>query len=445
MRRLLVVAIFVLALALVAAASGASLFVITGRGWGHGVGLSQCGAQGFAAKAGWRFDRILAHYFPGTSLGPAPVSSVRVLLAESGGALTVGSDSPFSVESGDGARFQIGAGSLSIGPDLVVTVGGKQRRLVDPVRLEPGKSPLRLDRPYRGALVVHGDRSSVWAVNVVGLEEYLYGVVPREVEVDWAVEALKAQAVAARSYALASLRPGSTYDLYADTRSQVYGGLEAENERTSSAVDATAGEVVLADGKVAQTFFFASSGGRTASAADVWGADLSYLVAVDDPYDSVCPYHRWGPFVFSPRKLARGLGITGLRGLRDARVERDGSERVRTLTLTGAARSVALAGPAVRRTLELRSTWFDVGVLTLDPARGLLQRDAKPVLTGVVRGFRRVVLQRNGGSGWEKVAAVRPARDGTFTVEAPAGATALYRLAAPRVAGPAVRIRVRRS
>ena len=151
-------------------------------------------------------------------------------------------------------------------------------------------------------------------MNVVGLEAYLQGVVPREMPSAWPPEALKAQAVAARSYALATRAGRRAFDLYADVRSQVYGGVAAEEPATTTAVDATAGQVVLYDGKVATTFFFSTSGGRTASAADAWsGEPVPYLVSVADPYDDASPYHDWGP-LRSPRPtLAKKLERAGRR------------------------------------------------------------------------------------------------------------------------------------
>ena len=111
---------------------------------------------------------------------------------------------------------------------------------------------------------------SLRAVNSVALEAYLYGVVPSEMPKDWLPEALKAQAVAARSYALAVRKTGSWFDLYPDTRSQVYLGIAHEAPSTTAAVQETAGEVVLYQGRLATTYFFSSSGGRTASAPEVW-------------------------------------------------------------------------------------------------------------------------------------------------------------------------------
>jgi stage II sporulation protein D len=441
MRSSLAALALALALALVAAATApaASVFVVTGRGWGHGVGLSQCGAYGFAQK-GWAYDRILAHYYRGTTLGQAPVSTVRVLLAEGAGSVTVSSDARFGIETGDGRAFQLEPGAVTLGPDLRLAVGGKERKLAAPLRFVPGKSPLGIgEERYRGVVAVHVSGGKVWAVNEVGLEEYLYGVVAREMEADWAPEALKAQAVAARSYALAGLRSRETFDLYADTRSQVYGGIASEDRRTNAAVDATAGQVVLAGGKVAQTFFFASSGGRTASAVDVWGGELPYLVSVEDPYDSVCPQHRWGPVAMTAAKLRSRLGL-GLRGLRDAVADRDGSGRVRELRLAGGSSDTVLRGADVRSRLELRSTWFSIGVLTLDPVRSRLARRKAVVLTGVARGLGKVALQQQSDAVWQTVAPVRPGKDGTFAIKLSRAAPGLYRLAARGVASPAIRL-----
>src|SRR5919204_35925 len=98
--------------------------------------------------------------------------------------------------------------------------------------------------PYRGALQVTRAGSALQIVNVVGLDLYLMGVVPREMPNTWPLEALKAQAVVARSYALAHLKHGA-FDLYPDTRSQVYGGIRAEAPSSNAAVSSTAGPVVL--------------------------------------------------------------------------------------------------------------------------------------------------------------------------------------------------------
>ena len=155
-------------------------------------------------------------------------------------------------------------------------------------------------------------------VNVVGLDAYLFGVVPSEVPSDWPVEALKAQAVAARSYALATRKPGGAFDAYADTRSQVYGGLDAEKPATTAAVQETSTQVVLYGGKAATTYFFSTSGGRTASIEDVWpgSVPVPYLVSVPDPYDKASPYHSWGPVPITAAKLKSALALKGFPSMR---------------------------------------------------------------------------------------------------------------------------------
>ncbi len=153
------------------------------------------------------------------------------------------------------------------------------------------------DKEYRGYihLLRQGNRMTV--VNVVKLEEYLYSVVGREMSPSWHPEALKAQAVCARNYAVQSLNKHKSYgfDLCSTTDCQAYGGTATEDNRTISAVDATAGVTVTYEGKLAQLYFFASDGGSTESSQNVWSATLPYLTGVEDPYEdtSECSRGIW--------------------------------------------------------------------------------------------------------------------------------------------------------
>ena len=118
---------------------------------------------------------------------------------------------------------------------------------------------------------------------------------------------LEAQAVIARSYALRARNAGAPYDVFADTRSQVYGGVGSEVAAASAAVAATRGEIVTYAGLLAQTYFSSSSGGRTAANEEIWGgAPVPYLRSVDDPYDRLSPYHRWSAR-FGDREASRRL------------------------------------------------------------------------------------------------------------------------------------------
>ena len=145
-------------------------------------------------------------------------------------------------------------------------------------------------------------------MNQLPLDRYLRGVVPWEMPDDWHSEALRAQAVVARSYALATLKPGTLFDLYADTRSQVYGGIEAEEDTTNRAIASTAGQVVSWQGRVATTFYHSTSGGRTRRTRRPGRAraacPTSFSVA--DPYDRLSKHHSWGPFELTPAEVAGG-------------------------------------------------------------------------------------------------------------------------------------------
>ena len=135
----------------------------------------------------------------------------------------------------------------------------------------------------------------------------------------WPTEALRAQAVVARSYALASLARGEPYDVFADVRSQVYRGVLGEVDATNEAVRATNARVVTSGGRVAQTFFFSTSGGRTATNEEAFGGTpLSYLRSVDDPHDDLSGYHTWTAR-FTRRGAQRRLRSALLRSASGAR------------------------------------------------------------------------------------------------------------------------------
>jgi stage II sporulation protein D len=406
-------------------------FVVSGRGWGHGVGMAQWGAYGYAQR-GWTYDKILAHYYTGTSLGPAAVARVRVMLAEGRRQLTVSSEAPFTVRDGIGQIWHLAAGEQTFGPGLMLRTTDVQQpqQLPAPLAFLPGSSPLRLaSRPYRGQLLVSVANGSLRAVNSVGLEGYLFGVVPSEMPNTWLPEALKAQAVAARSYALAVRKTGSWFDLYPDTRSQVYLGIAHEKPSTTAAVQATAGEVVLYGGRVATTYFFSSSGGRTAAANEVWnGPPVPYLVSVADPYDTISPHHRWGPLKITAGRLGRVLKSPGR--LMDVRTAQSPSGFVRTVTAVGARGEASATGSEVRRALDLRSTWFRIGVLSLAPPDAPVTFGGRVSLSGVARNLPAVGLeQREVGRAWRSAGRVTRGPNGAVTFATRPKAPSDYRLA----------------
>jgi stage II sporulation protein D len=424
--------------------SGPSFFV-AGHGWGHGVGLAQYGAYGYALH-GWTYDRIVAHYYPGTNLGQAPVKRVRVLLVPAAKRVVISSRSPFSVRDGAGKTHRLPAGKQQVGPGLRLKLveSVEAKALPGPLVFSPAGAGASLalgGRGYRGTLRVTGGKA-VRVVNGVGLEPYLWGVVSSEMPDRWPAEALHAQAVVARTYALTHLHKGSDFDLYPDTRSQVYGGISGESDAAMEAANATAGEVVFYKGGLAQTFFFSSSGGRTASVQDVWfnSQPTPYLVSVPDPYDTLSPYHDWGPLRFSAKRLGRKLGAPG--ALLDVRSDAAPSGRVRSLTLVGSKGERTVTGSKVRVALGLRSTWFTLGMLSLTPRTKPVPYGTQVRLAGVARGVPRVMLEsRPYGGVWKQVAPLK-SRGGQVAATLSPKVTTDYRISAGMIRSGVVRLAV---
>jgi stage II sporulation protein D len=420
-------------------APSSAVFAVSGRGWGHGVGMSQWGANGFAQR-GFDYARILAHYYPGTQLGRAPLARVRVLLTSGQTSLRVGSTAPFQVRDGKGQTYELDQGAYTLASGLRLRVDGEQqaRPLPGPLVFIPSpSSPLLLDgKAYRGQLELGVDGGRLRAINHVGLEAYLFGVVPDEMPHTWPSEALKAQAVVARSYALATLKPGQIYDLLADTRSQVYGGIRAEDRSTNLAVGATAGQVLWWNGRVATTFYHSTSGGRTAAITDVWpkARQVPYLVSRPDPYCAASPHYAWPTMVVRPGRLRL------LRGARDVAVVRNGSGRVSEVVVRGRRVTRRFGGDQFRRALGLRSSWFQVGVLALDAPPGPAVYGDVLELRGVARGVRGAVVQRLEAGRWRQVALARVRPDGRFVARVRARGGSQYRLAAEEVAASAVSV-----
>jgi stage II sporulation protein D len=284
LRALLAAPAAIATLSLLAPAAGASTLVIEGAGDGHGVGMSQDGALGYA-RHGYSYQSILAHYYAGTTLGPAPANSVVKVLE---------------------------------GNNRVVRVP---------------------------------------------LERYVRGVVAAEMPSSWPLAALEAQAVASRTYALTDHAGGSRFDVYADTRSQVYLGVAAETASTNTAVAATAGQMVLYAGQPAITYFFASSGGTTEDNENsfIGSQPEPWLRGVADPYDSGAPFS-WTLSMSFASAAARLSGLVkgSFRGIEVLR--RGASPRIVLAAVLGSGGATKVSGPELAARLGLNSTWASFSV-----------------------------------------------------------------------------------
>src|SRR4051794_13000316 len=304
MRRLALPFTLIALLALPQAAGAAVRQIIRGAGFGHGIGMSQYGAYGFA-KHGFDYRQILAHYYQGTDLTKAGNSDIRVLLQTGSRTATFsGATDGGGHKLNPSKTYRVKLSGLS--RVVLLDPKGKQLGHFDqPLDITSSAVPLRLNGRamngvsaghYRGTLEFRPSPiSGLAVVNAASLDDYVKGVVPGEMPSSWAPAALEAQAVTARSYALATDAGGPVFDQYPDTRSQVYKGADAEQPTSNAAVEATAGQVLRYQGQVAATYFFSTSGGHTEDVQNVfYGAKPEpYLTGVSDPYDNISPKHRW--------------------------------------------------------------------------------------------------------------------------------------------------------
>lgn len=252
-----------------------------------------------------------------------------------------------------------------------------------------GESYIEVNKKrYRGQVSIHqtNKNSGLTVVNTIPLESYLYGVVPKEISPDWPSEAVKAQAVAARTYALHSINKHNDdgYDVCATTDCQVYGGMDSEAVGTSKAINDTYGQVLFYQGKLISAFFHSSSGGYTENSENVWGSSLPYLRGVVD-YDQKSPQYKWEKQYNVGELealLARaGYNIGKLKSIDLSPLprppvsanDRGVSGRVKEIRFVGSNGVVFLTGAKVRSILSLNSTLFDVGILV--PAQKTLEFD----------------------------------------------------------------------
>ncbi len=404
--RRLVASLAVLAAAAAAAvvavppAQAATGVLVEGRGYGHGRGMSQWGAYG-AADAGLDWTQILAFYYPGTARSGTGTGPVRVLLSgDTGADVHVQAATGLSLRSGGqvgalptGSRYdawRLVRPAAGAAPVLQRLDAGVWATVTPPVPVSgdtgfvlPG-GVVRLVLPsgtavgYRGEVrAVPEGTTGLRSVAVLDMEAYLRGVVPAEMPAAWHEQALRAQSVAARSYA-ARLRAGAAgkaWDLCDTTACQVFKGTgtyaadgtlvtSAEHPRTDAAIAATAGTVLTwtAGGttSVAFTEFSAANGGATAAGS------VPYQVAKADPYDGRIPStaHAWTTTVpvATVERAYPGIGtyrsITVLA--RNGLGEWGG--RVTSVRVSGSRGSVTVTGDALRSALGLKSAWFRTGL-----------------------------------------------------------------------------------
>lgn len=363
---------------------------VDGHGWGHARGLGQYGAKGLAGQ-GKSHTEILAHYYRNTTLSTRAAENIKVLVEDSadvlmmsaapfgvwwaGGAKVADSteSEPFLRAAVSGSQIAIQRASSRSGPWTTIATGG------GPAEFRPGAQPLGLVWAngsvtyYRGQMIARlpAGSTSLLAINDVGREHYLYGVVPREMPATWSAEAVRSQAVAARTYAVAkkdaARAAGKLYDICSTTACQVYSGYATaatttteprvlESSASNAAVDATAGKVLTYNGSPILAEYSSSTGGYTATGSQ------PYQQAVPDPTDSVSPYHDWTTRISIASIQSAWPELGSLTGVRVTKRNGygDWGGRVTEMMLTGTSGNVTISGGTFRSRMGLRSDWFNV-------------------------------------------------------------------------------------
>ena len=466
-------------------AAADSRFVIRGAGFGHGVGMSQYGAMGFAQN-GASYQQILAHYYTGTAISVIPGRrTVRVLL-QGGGPIKRFTGATRAGTRRLNATRTYGARANADGTVALLSPTGRRMATVAaPLRVSNSATRIVQLRGraingythgnYRGALEFRPAGSGLNAINAVSLDDYVQGVVPVESPATWPAEALKAQAVAARTYAITSSKGGDGFEHYPDVRSQVYGGVAVEKPSTNAATQATRGQLVTLNNQPVTTYFFSTSGGRT---EDVENTTLGreprpWLKSVDDPYDKVSPRHRWSVSM-TLTAAGKKLGSLVQGSFRGVEVIRRGrSPRVVEADVVGSAGRTRVDGATLRRKLGLFDTWAYFTAVTteetppaeeplpeLDPQAAGDPNGGAPSPGGrlVVRTSHsaiaslrgRVVPGRAGrdlvrverfvrGTGWRSVGSAPVREGGRYSL--PVFWPGRYRVVARGATGPVVRVR----
>jgi stage II sporulation protein D len=372
--------------------NGGKQWVFHGFGTDHGVGMSQYGAKG-RANAGQTYDEILAHYYSGTTLGTIDKNQVvRVLLASSYPS-TASAPARISARNGswsspafmDGHSQRVfaadsyaemtpagtgwtvtvyasGGGQLASSSMSDITMTGTSRDTLFEMKWRD--SLMKYDL-YRGTMRMLVVGEGVAAINAVGMDDYLKGVVPAEMPPLWPMEAVKAQAVASRGYAYVRLKPTNFYDVQPNADNQVYGGYRLEHPRSNLAVDSTANQVVMFNDVAANTYFFTVAGGYTENNEYAWvnnagkvvSNPIPYLRGVPDvdkdglAYDRGARDYEWTSDAFTWSQLEDMLMAdtrTNVGRLLDLKFERGVSGRIYRVTIVGNQRTVYVSGQMLK-------------------------------------------------------------------------------------------------
>ena len=296
---------------------------------------------------------------------------VRVLIVEETGPIEISSEASMGIFAPESSFFhkvdKKRTARFALKDNRIMFKGYGSLQGAVRIKANDGRHISVNGKEYRGFLWLHVHNNALLVINHVGLDAYLYGVLPREVSHSWPEQALKAQAICARTYALYHMikREQEMYDVFSTTTSQVYGGKDVEKRETKRAIDATKGRILTYDRKIALTLYHANSGGATETMDGVWGGALPYLTIVEDRFSEGQPGYSW-ELTLSRKQIykrlkAYGLPVVSLRDITPD--ERAPTGRIKTLRVVQDGDSFVLTGNSFRLMLgpgQLKSANFDV-------------------------------------------------------------------------------------
>lgn len=273
---------------------------------------------------------------------PRNVETVRVLLDKTSGKIILKTKGIFTVYDVNQLVIKKGIDSIIIDP------GSLKAR----IRLTADNNFFTYKgKNYRGEFyLIPEQNGKVDVIDVVKLEEYLYSVVPSEMPASWPLEALKAQAVCARTYAVKEMLNHKTksFDLNADTSSQMYTGMQKEQTKSVQAVKDTSGILAVYDGEPIQSFFHSNSGGITEKPENLWGNKVPYLTSVKSPYCKVGQNYSWKTTI-SQSTINDKLQKYGVGNVEKIIVlGRTSSDRVDLLEIHGSNKTIKFKGKDFR-------------------------------------------------------------------------------------------------
>lgn len=369
-----------------------SLVIFTGKGYGHGVGMTQYGAEGMAEK-GYKYTSIIKYYYTGVDIIKYNTSNMNIRVAlklqtpnasflskkeyniidpstnkvlfslpENSITKISYADGSFIIKNSSGIGLPVTTSSpidiLATGSaiDISTAMVSSDTAAPNPVEATTTASSIALSTTTTGAISFKGqsysgniiisrssaDNNNMDIINVLNIEKYLRGVVPSEMFASWKPEALKAQALAARTYALKAILYGTKaeYDVYDNVMSQVYLGESAHRSNVDKLIEATSGQVITYKGSLIDAVFSASAGGYTVDSSFVWGYNIPYLKGKPDPYDKSVYASNW--WTYKIKKTALNKIFSQVGSLQNIEVANKEFLRPETLKIIGSKHTITM-------------------------------------------------------------------------------------------------------